>query len=45
VVRSVQTESQLFKASFLATLRKNLEANEEYTSKEKSITVYQKVYE
>ena len=45
VVRGVATERNFFKAAMLAQLRKHLETNDEYTCKENSIAVYQRVYE
>lgn len=45
VVKGVATERNFFKAAMLAQLRKHLESNDEYTSKENSIAVYQRVYE
>ena len=45
IVKSVVSESNYFKGAFLANLRKNLQTSEEYSSKENSIAVYQKVYE
>ena len=45
VAKSIASESNYFRGAFLARLRKQLEANASFTSKENSIAEYQKVFE